>query len=43
MGSIDEAIRLLSGDEPDDVGGKFIQRRDIAMLEAAKDLLRDLK
>lgn len=36
--SIDDAIALLSQDEPDNLEGKFIQKRDIAFLKAAKGL-----
>jgi 8-oxo-dGTP diphosphatase len=35
--SIDEAITLLSNDKPDNLEGKFIQRRDITFLKAAKE------
>lgn len=35
--SIDDAIALLSQDKPDNLEGKFIQKRDIAFLEAAKE------
>lgn len=35
--SIDAAIALLSQDMPDNLEGKFIQRRDLAFLQAAKD------
>ena len=35
--SIDEAIELLENDKPDNIEGKFIQRRDIAFLKAAKE------
>ena len=34
--SINEAIELLSGDEPDNLEGKFIQKRDLCFLRAAK-------
>lgn len=37
VGSIDEAINILSSDKPDDLGGKFMQRRDLAILKTAKD------
>lgn len=35
-GSIDEAIALLERDEPDNLEGKFIQKRDLAFLREAK-------
>lgn len=35
--NIDDAIALLEGDEPDNLEGKFIQRRDLAFLKAAKE------
>lgn len=35
---IDDAIALLSSDKPDSLEGKFIQKRDIAFLKAAKEL-----
>lgn len=35
--SIDDAIQLLANDNPDNLEGKFIQKRDIAFLIAAKD------
>lgn len=35
--SIDDAITLLSQDEPDNLEGKFIQKRDLAFLQAAKE------
>lgn len=35
--SIDGAIALLSQDKPDNLEGKFIQKRDIAFLQAAKE------
>ena len=35
--SIEEAITLLTNDNPDNVEGKFIQMRDIAFLRAAKE------
>lgn len=34
--NIDEAIELLSGDKPDNLEGKFIQKRDLCFLQAAK-------
>lgn len=36
---IDEAIRLVRGDRPVDVLGKFVVKRDLAFLEAAKKLI----
>jgi 8-oxo-dGTP diphosphatase len=36
---IDAAIALLTQDEPDNLEGKFIQKRDLAFLHAAKDEL----
>ncbi len=36
--NIDEAITLLSNDKPDNLEGKFIQRRDITFLKAAKEV-----
>lgn len=36
---IDEAITLLTNDKPDNLEGKFIQRRDITFLKAAKEQL----
>lgn len=35
--SIDDAIALLSKDKPDNIEGKFIQKRDLAFLRAAKE------
>lgn len=35
--SIDDAISLLSQDKPDNLEGKFIQKRDITFLKSAKD------
>lgn len=35
--SIDDAIALLSQDKPDNLEGKFIQKRDIAFLQSAKE------
>ena len=37
--SIDEAIVLLSSDKPDNLEGRFIQKRDLAFLKAAKEIL----
>lgn len=37
--NIDDAIALLSRDTPDNLEGKFIQKRDIAFLNAAKEQL----
>ena len=37
--SIDDAITLLSQDKPDNLEGKFIQKRDLAFLQAAKEQL----
>lgn len=34
--NIDEAIALLENDEPDNLEGKFIQKRDLAFLNEAK-------
>ncbi|MET1033338.1 MAG: NUDIX domain-containing protein [Candidatus Saccharimonadales bacterium] len=34
--SIDEAISLLEQDKPDNIEGKFIQKRDVYFLRAAK-------
>jgi len=39
--SLDEAIKLLERDEPDNLEGKFIQRRDLAFLQAAKAATND--
>lgn len=36
--SIQHAIHLLSNDKPDDVDGKFIQKRDLLFLQAALQL-----
>lgn len=36
--SIEEAIALLTDDKPDNLEGKFIQKRDITFLQAAKEL-----
>lgn len=36
---IDEAITLLKNDLPDNLVGKFIQKRDLAFLEAARPLI----
>ena len=33
--NIEEAINLLQNDKPDNLEGKFIQKRDIAFLKAA--------
>lgn len=39
VASIDEAIRALSSDKPDNYEGKFIQKRDLTVLyEAKKEL-----
>lgn len=35
--NIEDAIALLSLDEPDNLEGKFIQKRDLAFLRAAKE------
>lgn len=35
--NIDEAIRILTNDEPNNLEGKYIQKRDIAFLNAAKN------
>ena len=37
--NIDEAIRLLEQDQPDNYEGHFIKIRDTALLKAAKELL----
>ncbi len=37
---IDEAIKLLESDEPDDYEGKFIQIRDLCFLRTAKDMFK---
>jgi 8-oxo-dGTP diphosphatase len=37
--NIDEAIALLGQDEPDNIEGKFIQKRDLTFLKAAKEAL----
>ncbi len=37
--NLDAAIDLLQQDEPDNTEGKFIQKRDLAILRAAKDVL----
>ncbi len=34
---IDDAIALLSQDKPDNLEGQFIQKRDLAFLQAAKE------
>lgn len=36
---INEAIALLTNDEPGNLEGKFIQKRDLAFLNAAKELI----
>jgi len=36
--NIDDAITLLLQDKPDNLEGKFIQKRDLAFLQAAKEL-----
>jgi 8-oxo-dGTP pyrophosphatase MutT (NUDIX family) len=41
VGSIDEAIRLLQKDQPNNLEGKLIQRRDLAFLQAAKAATND--
>ena len=38
--NIDEAITLLTNDKPDNLEGKFIQKRDLAFLKAAKEQLQ---
>lgn len=38
--SIDEAISLLTNDKPDNLEGKFMQKRDLAFLKAAKEQLQ---
>lgn len=37
--SIDEAIAILSSDKPDNLEGKFIQKRDLTFLRSAKNEL----
>jgi hypothetical protein len=37
--NIDTAIELLAQDSPDDVNGKFIQKRDLCLLKTAKEYL----
>lgn len=37
--SVDDAIAILSQDKPDNVEGKFIQKRDLAFLNEAKGQL----
>ncbi len=37
--SVDAAITLLSQDKPDNLEGQFIQKRDLAFLQAAKEQL----
>ena len=37
VGSIDEAINILSSDKPDNLGGKFMQHRDLVILKAVKN------
>lgn len=37
--SIDDAITLLSQDKPDNLEGRFIQKRDLTFLQAAKEKL----
>lgn len=37
--SIDDAISLLAQDKPDNLQGMFIQKRDLAFLQAAKEQL----
>lgn len=37
--TLDEAITLLSSDEPDDYVGKFIKRRDLTFLNRAKEII----
>lgn len=39
VASIDDAIAMLSEDVPKDTEGKFIQKRDIVILQAAKEAL----
>jgi hypothetical protein len=34
--NIDDAIRILTTDEPNNLEGKYIQKRDLAFLKAAK-------
>lgn len=38
--SIDAAIALLEQDEPDNIEGHFIQKRDLTFLKAAKELVK---
>lgn len=38
--NIDEAISLLTSDKPDNLEGKFIQKRDLAFLYTAKEQLK---
>jgi len=38
--NIEAAIELLHQDTPDDVNGKFIQKRDLCILNAAKEYLQ---
>ncbi|MEO5627760.1 MAG: NUDIX domain-containing protein [Candidatus Saccharimonadales bacterium] len=39
-GSIDEAIKLLENDVPNNYEGRFIQKRDLAFLKAAKEAMK---
>lgn len=39
--NIDEAIALLERDKPDNLEGKFIQKRDITILREAKKVIRE--
>lgn len=40
---IDEAISLVGQSRPDNYDGRFIQRRDLALLQSAKPLLASVK
>jgi 8-oxo-dGTP diphosphatase len=37
--TLDDAIALLSSDDPDDYVGKFIKRRDLTFLNKAKEMI----
>ncbi len=41
--TLDEAIKLLKDDKPTNYEGKFIQERDLAFLEEAKNLVEKMK
>ena len=41
VGSINDAIKLLENDKPDNVQGRYIQKRELAFLKKARELMVD--